>query len=71
MPEKTKDYYRRYKCIYCGKCFHQSYDLQRHIRVHTGEKPYKCTECNYSAAQSAHLKSHCKRRHGIDIITKY
>ena len=28
------------------------------MRAHTGEKPYKCTQCDYSCSRSSHLKAH-------------
>ena len=30
------------------------------MRTHSGEKPYKCTQCNYAAAWNVQLKDHVK-----------
>ncbi len=32
-------------CSECGKKFTQSANLQVHMRKHTGERPYECSEC--------------------------
>ncbi len=32
-------------CSECGKKFTRSGYLQVHMRKHTGERPYECSEC--------------------------
>lgn len=62
-PGKIKEHTHQHNCSYCGKYFYQTSGLRRHVRIHTGEKPYKCTKCTYSAAQAQSLKNHFYNKH--------
>lgn len=50
-------------CLYCEKWFKRKSDLKRHIRVHTGERPYACVYCPYRATQKGDLNKHHLSQH--------
>lgn len=53
----------RHQCSMCLKNFRSQADLGRHMRTHTGEKPFKCPYCERSMAQKGNLKAHIKNVH--------
>jgi uncharacterized C2H2 Zn-finger protein len=57
-PDNTK----MLSCSQCSKLFVRKNDLNRHMRVHTGERPYSCTLCSKSFARTSLLYRH-KRVH--------
>jgi uncharacterized Zn-finger protein len=54
-----------WQCRECGKQFATKYKLQRHMRCHTGEKPYRCNYCDRSFSQTGNLKLHQVKYHQI------
>ena len=45
----------------CGWRFARSDELSRHMRKHTGDKPFQCKLCERAFSRSDHLSLHMKR----------
>lgn len=58
----------KHKCKFCERSFVSSNDLKRHIRVHTGDRPFQCTECSKAYTRNDHLKRHMKQKHLQTVI---
>ena len=55
--EKKESKPKKHACTLCPKKFTRPAELQRHIRVHTGEKPFKCELCHQGFRRKDHLTS--------------
>ncbi|XP_029012323.1 zinc finger protein 341 isoform X2 [Betta splendens] len=56
--EQLKRKGSKLKCNFCDKIFSKNFDLQQHIRSHTGEKPFQCIVCGRAFAQKSNVKKH-------------
>ena len=50
-------------CPVCQKTFSRADSLTCHMRVHTGERPYHCDQCNATYKVSSHLRDHIRSKH--------
>ncbi|XP_046548357.1 early growth response protein 1-B-like [Haliotis rubra] len=65
-PSKTPPHERPYPCPVdnCDRRFSRSDELTRHIRIHTGQKPFQCKICLRSFSRSDHLTTHVRTHTG-------
>lgn len=50
----------KYVCSYCGRPCAKPSVLQKHIRSHTGERPFPCDSCGFSFKTKSNLYKHRK-----------
>lgn len=53
----------KFSCEVCHKGFSNSWAVKEHMTMHTGEKPYKCEECDKRFTQRSSLCAHRRRCH--------
>lgn len=56
----------KYACKFgkCNRRFACAYQLERHVRNHTGERPFGCPHCQRRFTRSDHLKTHIRTHTG-------
>ncbi|XP_069769488.1 zinc finger protein 40 isoform X2 [Narcine bancroftii] len=58
----------KYICEYCNRACAKPSVLQKHIRSHTGERPYPCVTCGFSFKTKSNLYKHKKSHaHAIKL----
>ncbi|NXH41300.1 ZBT8A protein, partial [Dicaeum eximium] len=52
-----------FKCPFCTHTVKRRADLKRHLRCHTGERPYPCEACGKRFTRLEHLRNHFQTIH--------
>ncbi|XP_075069321.1 zinc finger protein 407 [Mixophyes fleayi] len=57
---------RKFACNLCDRSFRERWALNNHMKLHTGEKPFKCTwpTCHYSFLTASAMKDHYRTHTG-------
>ena len=53
----------RLQCGFCERTFYLKTQLLYHQRAHTGERPFKCKDCDKSFRINSELSKHIRRVH--------
>lgn len=55
---------KKFNCTICVKKFYGKTELENHMQVHMGAKPYICNECGMQFRSSSKIHAHRKSVHG-------
>ena len=53
------------ECPVCARLFSGPSTMQRHLRSHTGEKPYACERCGRAYQRRDYWLRHMREKHGV------
>ncbi len=61
-----------FPCLYCDKTFSRKDSRKRHERIHTQDKPHKCSICEKAFITTSHLKTHFLTHTGVrDFVCSF
>ncbi|XP_051791971.1 zinc finger protein ZFAT-like isoform X2 [Erpetoichthys calabaricus] len=66
--ERIRKVYGDLECEYCGKLFWYQVHYDMHIRTHTREHLYYCSQCSYSSITKNCLKRHVIQKHSNILL---
>ncbi|KAG7229361.1 hypothetical protein INR49_012878 [Caranx melampygus] len=66
LPAWLCDYAPKFECDLCERSFSEKWALNNHMKLHSGEKPYKCAwpSCHYAFLNLSAMKDHYRTHTG-------
>ncbi|KAK2845172.1 hypothetical protein Q5P01_011831 [Channa striata] len=64
QAESGADGKSKHCCPVCGRDCFKSSALQKHLRIHSGERPFQCPTCKKSFTQHVHMTEHQRTHTG-------
>lgn len=58
------DDHHRHVCLCCNYHTYYNANMRKHLRKHTGDKPFKCANCERRFSRKDSLQTHIVFRHG-------
>ncbi|XP_033698629.1 zinc finger protein ZFAT isoform X1 [Delphinus delphis] len=68
LCERIRKVYGDLECEYCGKLFWYQVHFDMHVRTHTREHLYYCSQCHYSSITKNCLKRHVIQKHSNILL---
>ncbi|NXC46597.1 ZFAT protein, partial [Penelope pileata] len=68
LCERIRKVYGDLECEYCGKLFWYQVHYDMHVRTHTREHLYYCSQCSYSSITKNCLKRHVIQKHSNILL---
>ncbi|GFO20664.1 Zinc finger protein zfat [Plakobranchus ocellatus] len=61
--QKMRETFGHEECEYCGRLFYNKMEYEPHLRTHTGDKPFACSNCSFRGNTKEQLRKHSEREH--------